>query len=149
MYQCSRCGATMSQPLDRCPKCGVLLSGVRCEACKYIGGKTEFINNNHRCPKCNSTVHIPGLAYTSAPKPAPKMEPCKRCGIPIQQSDWTCPHCGYTQWNMIIGMGVMTIVLLAVAYFTSDCIRWGAGVAGAVLLLTVASSIYSAIKINL
>lgn len=147
MYQCSRCGAAMSQPLDRCPKCGVLLSGVRCEACKYVGGKTEFINNHHRCPKCNSTVRIPGSS--SAPKAAPKTEACKRCGTLIQTSDWTCPHCGYTQWGMIVGAGVIAIVLLAVAYFTSDCVRWGAGVAGAILLLTVVSSVYTGIKANL
>jgi hypothetical protein len=50
----------MSQPLDICPKCGVLLSGVKCEACGYVGGKTEFIKNNNRCPKCGSKAHIPG-----------------------------------------------------------------------------------------
>ena len=59
MYKCSNCGHTMSQPFDRCPNCKVPLSGVRCESCKYIGEKSEFINNNHRCPKCNSKVQIP------------------------------------------------------------------------------------------
>ena len=61
MYRCSHCGGTMSVPLDRCPSCGVLLSGVKCENCGYIGGKSEFINNNHHCPKCNSAVHVPGV----------------------------------------------------------------------------------------
>jgi hypothetical protein len=70
MYRCSNCGATMSQPLDRCPKCGVLLSGVKCEACGYIGGKTEFINNNHRCPKCNSITYIPGAPRPSTSRPS-------------------------------------------------------------------------------
>lgn len=69
MYRCSNCGATMSRPLDRCPQCGVLLSGVKCEACGYIGGKTEFINNNHRCPKCNSITYIPGVPRTSTSRP--------------------------------------------------------------------------------
>ena len=48
----------MDQPHDRCPNCGALLSGVMCEACRYVGGKSEFINNNHRCPKCNSITYI-------------------------------------------------------------------------------------------
>ena len=67
MYRCSNCGTTMSQPLDRCPSCRALLSGVRCEACRYVGGKSEFINNNHRCPKCNSKVYVPGVPRPSTP----------------------------------------------------------------------------------
>lgn len=70
MYKCSNCGATMSQPLDRCPSCRVLLSGVKCEACGYIGGKTEFINNNNRCPKCNTVAYIPSASHTSASTPS-------------------------------------------------------------------------------
>ena len=70
MYRCSNCGATMSQPLDRCPNCRVLLSGVKCEACGYIGGKTEFISNNHRCPKCNSIAYIPGVSRTTSSLPS-------------------------------------------------------------------------------
>ena len=69
MYKCSKCGAAMSQPLDRCPKCGVLLSGIKCEACGYLGGKSEFIINNHRCPKCNSITYVPGRASPSTSTP--------------------------------------------------------------------------------
>jgi len=60
MYQCSKCNHTMSYPPYRCPSCGVLLSGVKCQGCGYVGGKQEFISNNHRCPKCGSVVEIPG-----------------------------------------------------------------------------------------
>ena len=56
MYKCSRCGGTMSIPYDRCPHCGVLLSGVRCDNCSYVGAKSEFASNGHRCPKCGSMV---------------------------------------------------------------------------------------------
>jgi hypothetical protein len=70
MYQCSHCGGYMSTPLDRCPKCGVLLSGVKCQACQYMGTKTEFINNGNRCPNCNSVVHI-----TGAPQAVGRSEP--------------------------------------------------------------------------
>lgn len=62
MYRCSRCGATMPYPLDHCPKCNVLLCGVKCEACGYVGGKQEFIDRGHRCPKCGSSVKIPAAA---------------------------------------------------------------------------------------
>ena len=55
----------MAQPLDRCPNCRVLLSGVECASCGYIGGKSEFINNNHRCPKCQSYVRINGTRTAS------------------------------------------------------------------------------------
>lgn len=67
MYKCSRCGAIMGQPLDRCPSCNALLSGVKCESCGYIGGKSEFIKNNHRCPKCQSIAHIPSMPRPSTP----------------------------------------------------------------------------------
>lgn len=83
MYRCSNCGATMSQPLDRCPSCRVLLSGVKCEACKYVGGKTEFINNGHRCPKCNSTVYVPGeyAPHVTPPKPPVIIAPSDKSPI--------------------------------------------------------------------
>jgi predicted Zn-ribbon and HTH transcriptional regulator len=66
-YTCGNCGATMDLPLERCPKCGVLLSGVKCEVCNYLGTKTEFINNGNRCPKCNSAVQG-GLSLEIAKK---------------------------------------------------------------------------------
>jgi hypothetical protein len=34
-----------------------------------VGGKTEFINNNNRCPKCNSVTYIPGAARPYSSKP--------------------------------------------------------------------------------
>lgn len=70
MYKCSKCGQTMSFPLDRCPGCGVLLSGVKCQACNYVGGKSEFINNGHRCPKCGSSVTISSNISMGSDTPA-------------------------------------------------------------------------------
>ena len=60
MYQCSNCRHIMSYPQDRCPACSVLLSGVRCQGCGYVGEKQKFISNNHRCPECGSVVKISG-----------------------------------------------------------------------------------------
>lgn len=93
MYKCSNCGATMSQPLDQCPSCHVLLSGVKCQSCQYIGGKTEFINNNNRCPKCGS--HVNGIGGTPA-----QAAKCPKC-----RSAWNtiyCGHCGHKKWLKII-----------------------------------------------
>lgn len=44
---------------------------------------------------------------------APKLEPCKGCGSSIAASDVTCPHCGYTRWRFIIGLGIFSIAILA------------------------------------
>lgn len=56
MYKCSNCGHIMSYPHGKCPSCGALLSGVKCQNCGYTASKSVFINNNHRCPKCGSLV---------------------------------------------------------------------------------------------
>ena len=68
MYRCSNCGATMRIPLDRCPSCGALISGVKCGSCGYVGGKTEFITNGNRCPRCNTFVSISPGPATRAPR---------------------------------------------------------------------------------
>ncbi|WP_420628186.1 hypothetical protein [Candidatus Leptofilum sp.] len=57
----------MSKPLDRCPSCLAIISGVKCNSCSYVGGKSEFISNNHRCPKCNSIVRVPGVPRLASP----------------------------------------------------------------------------------
>jgi uncharacterized RDD family membrane protein YckC len=67
MYSCSRCHGTMSYPLDKCPHCGVLLSGVRCQGCGYTGTKTEFISNQNLCPKCGRFVRVPGASAGGLP----------------------------------------------------------------------------------
>jgi phage FluMu protein Com len=53
--------------MDRCPSCGVLLSGVKCEACGYVGGKSEFAFNGNRCPRCNSISY--GSSRYNSSKP--------------------------------------------------------------------------------
>jgi hypothetical protein len=75
MYKCSNCGETFPFPVDRCPRCRAILSGVHCENCNYTGGKTEFIENNNRCPKCNSVASI-----APAPKPPKPPKPKKPPG---------------------------------------------------------------------
>ena len=52
----------MAYPADVCPHCGVLLSGVRCQACGYTDSKAAFVANNHHCPKCGSVVHVGGTS---------------------------------------------------------------------------------------
>jgi ribosomal protein L32 len=109
MYQCSHCGATMSTPLDRCPSCGILLSGVKCQSCGYVGGKNEFINNNNRCPKCNRAVHV-------STRPAEIIH-CKNCGETMKPKDWICLRCGLIRWKKIVpeivGLGVLVLGYIA------------------------------------
>ncbi|MGD0201987.1 MAG: hypothetical protein ABSD27_14705 [Bryobacteraceae bacterium] len=57
----------MSAPLDRCPGCGVVLIGVKCQACGYSDAQSVFASNNHRCPKCGSAVQAPGLPQHRLP----------------------------------------------------------------------------------
>jgi tetratricopeptide (TPR) repeat protein len=79
-------------------------------------------------------------------KAASKMETCKGCGQLIKSTDWTCPHCGYTQWQMIIVSGIISLICLIVAVFTSDCIRWGAAAMGALVFYVTIDQVVKAIK---
>lgn len=69
MYRCSRCACAMDYPRDQCPSCGALLSGVECLGCNYVGPKSVFIANGHRCPKCGSVVQIPASGGGVSDKP--------------------------------------------------------------------------------
>lgn len=141
MYSCSNCGATMGRPLDRCPKCGVLLSGVRCQACAYVGSKTEFIQNNHRCPKCHSIVRVPA-------QNTPKETTCNKCGKIMGSGEVTCPHCGHTQWGTVIGVGVMGLGLLSALWWNLNepwCV-WPLVLVGGVFLLITVSWVVKAFK---
>ena len=108
MYRCSNCGVTMSQPLDRCPSCHVLLAGVKCQSCGYLGGKTEFVNNNNRCPKCGSPVRSVGGAQ-EAPK-------CPKCGNVWDQL--VCETCGHKHWSWIIGLVIMSTLVTFLFIYT-------------------------------
>jgi uncharacterized protein (TIGR02145 family) len=59
MYKCSNCGGSMDYPMEKCPHCGILLSGVKCNNCNYIGSKNEFILNGNLCPKCGNRINVP------------------------------------------------------------------------------------------
>jgi len=58
MYRCTNCDSTMNYPYDICPSCGALLLFTICEGCGHVDYKNAFINNNNRCPKCNSVIQI-------------------------------------------------------------------------------------------
>jgi uncharacterized protein (TIGR02145 family) len=66
MYRCSNCGEVMDYPQDKCPHCGSRLTGVRCNHCRYVGSKSEFIVNGHRCPACGSKISLPSKGTSLA-----------------------------------------------------------------------------------
>ena len=48
-------------------------------------------------------------------KSATRYERCKECGRKIESGQWTCPNCGHTQWNIILGLGGGGIGLISIA----------------------------------
>ena len=74
MYKCSSCGATMYQPKDLCPSCGISLRGVKCQSCGHTGSKVEFINNNHHCPKCDTYVPFQEVIPTTITPTLPPLQ---------------------------------------------------------------------------
>lgn len=83
---------------------------------------------------------------------------CGKCGRSrdtSNSSDWTCPHCGYTQWGIIAIYGVFSLLSLGAAIFWGPMIKgsslrfivkWGGGIVGAIVLLAVIYWVISALK---
>lgn len=76
---------------------------------------------------------------------SPNAEICKRCGHAIG-ARFTCPNCGNTQWGMLIGVGVFSLVCLVGAIFWGlhisvlfwrAVVMWGGGCLGGFVLLFV------------
>ena len=88
MYRCSNCGTTMIEPLARCPNCNVSLWGVKCTSCGFIGEKKVFIENNHRCPKCNARAELGNV--------------CPKCGTGEGWDGVFCEACGHRNWLWIV-----------------------------------------------
>lgn len=41
-------------------------------------------------------------------------EKCKKCGRPQKKNTFTCPHCGHIQWEWIIGLTLLSMVICVV-----------------------------------
>ena len=106
MYKCSHCGASMPVPMSKCPNCGVMLLSVKCNACGYVGSKTEFENNENRCPKCNTVSNLFGGASGFAN--------CRKCGKRFGSGDRYCATCGTIRWIKlwpgVIGSGAVALL---------------------------------------
>lgn len=87
MYRCSNCGYQMEYPLDTCPGCKVLLSGVKCNGCGYTDSKEVFIRNNHYCPKCGSFVYVRDVQDRIKSDTSSRVD-CKRCNAKILQQTY-------------------------------------------------------------
>jgi len=118
MYHCSKCGATMSTPHARCPRCGVLLSGIRCKTCGYTGSKNEFLSNNHRCPKCNSVAQYQGRTTSK------KENRCPKCHAKMPSGDMTCKKCGHTQTGGVLFILIVSLVLLTSFSWNLKSLFW-------------------------
>jgi hypothetical protein len=118
----------MSVPLDRCPHCGVLLSGVKCQNCGYTGGKSEFILNNHRCPKCQSAVAIPSAGYAAPPPPRKLI--CPFCSTELPDEATTCKGCGNSK---PVVLGALKLKSVARTFMAAGILNILAGC----LLLTI------------
>jgi ribosomal protein S27AE len=79
---------------------------------------------------------------------------CPKCGALIRGQDWTCTHCGHTQWGPIIMVMVVGGVCLATPFFTwaiqEPAAKWGCSGCSLLLGLTFAgvalSSIVTALR---
>lgn len=77
---------------------------------------------------------------------------CKKCHREIESSDFTCPHCGHTQWEYIGCVGVpgllagAFVIYRIIAGNTSGFLFWGSVVLGVLLLGITIQSVYMAIR---
>ena len=82
-----------------------------------------------------------------------KSEICRGCSRPIKPSAWFCSNCSYPHsYRAFFVIGIVALLLLAGALLGSSgniattCIRWGAGIAGAVYLLVAVYGIIEKLK---
>lgn len=113
MYKCEHCGIEFSVVPERCPGCNAILSGVRCQLCRYVGTKREFAANGNRCPKCNSAVYYGGGSQSA------DSNICQQCGANTSGT-FTCPNCGHTEWVPLIVVFVFGLGLLATYFMHFD-----------------------------
>lgn len=115
--------------------------------------KNDIRDSQVTTTKADSPV-ISGVLNSSdliIKQPMEKTEICKRCGSTIDKSkntSVTCPDCGFTQWGMIIGTGIFSLLCLGAALlwsphiagsFLRSIVLWGGGIIGAVVLLVTIS----------
>ncbi len=51
-YACGGCNRPVSKDATYCPHCNVLLRGMRCAKCGFVGHPDRFVNS--LCPKCGA-----------------------------------------------------------------------------------------------
>ncbi len=89
-YRCNNCNTSVSRDASKCPGCGLLLVGIKCEGCKFSGGRDDF--QGDRCPKCGKAT------ATAASKPLTPAE-TKGCLI----------GCAVLATLLVVGCGGLTI----------------------------------------
>jgi len=140
-----------------CPNCGAQLQAFTCARCGHVAPSPD---SSGRCRKCGAPAALPAAmrdkATPKATPETPNVETCKKCGQVIKGTDWTCPHCGHTQWGMIAVLGFVALACLGSALYaalptteigSAKYACWGiGGLGGAILLLVAIGGIVTAMK---
>jgi tetratricopeptide (TPR) repeat protein len=97
-------------------------------------------------PGIKNRLSQPGL-QTNTPGNA-EQEACKNCGETKDKGDWTCPHCGYTEWGPIVVSGILGGLLCTAAIFWIEP-TFGkiiGGILGIAFVLSTFKAIWVALK---
>ncbi len=92
------------------------------------------------------------VAAGTAGVPKESSETCSKCGMETKASDFTCPHCGHTQWEVIAFMGAISlgmigfVVIRIIKELASGWLFWGAVIIGLIILAVTIESISEAVK---
>jgi hypothetical protein len=93
-------------------------------------------------------------ATTRASSSAKGKEMCGACGRPIESNDWTCPHCGHTQWGLIVGIWLIGCFIAAVGIYSVlithsvgwAILFWAIAALGALILAVAISETVKAVR---
>jgi len=83
------------------------------------------------------------------------MEECGKCDEVKKKSDWTCPHCGHTEWGIIVSLGIFGLAWIgagAAGYVLiggavlRNLVGFGLGIVGCLILIGVITEVVEGLK---
>lgn len=127
--------------------------------------KKEQVSQIQQQPQKTTQIHSEDhsqvatqTALPSGPTQATTTEICTRCGGTIDtttRTTFTCPYCGHTQWGMIVGILVTSLLFLGGAFlwgpniigsFWRAIVMWGGGIFGGILFLFVIGNVIKGVR---